>query len=300
MKILHNRFIRISTVLITAFILTKAGFLLKSYKGIEPLSKWKGTLSILVSSKEYPAETKLRQTLPKGAFRITYVIDGDTLVLSNREKIRLIGVDAPEIQHDDIPGEWYGKEAKEFLKQLAEGKECTLGYETDGIRDRYGRILAYVFMGNKLLNAEMIRQGYARVYMRFSFTKKTEFIRLEKEARGKGIGIWSRQLFKKNKKAGTPAVIQWQDADKHYGEYCAVEGKIVSTYNSGKACFLNFHKDYNHYLTAVIFSSDFDKFPLHPENYYYGKKIRVSGKIQKYKGKPEIVLEEQRSIEVLK
>jgi len=100
--------------------------------------------------------------------------------------------------------------------------------------------------------------------------------------------------------AGTAQVISWRDAAKHYGEYATVEGTIVATHNSGKACFLNFHPDYKRYFTAVIFASAFSHFPPNPENYYYGKKVRVSGYIKEYKGKPEIILNEPGQIKILK
>ena len=97
----------------------------------------------------------------------------------------------------------------------------------------------------------------------------------------------------------TSRVILWQDAAKHYGEYAKVEGKIVATHNSGKACFLNFHPNYKKYFTAVIFASAFSLFPANPENFYYGKKVRVSGYIKEYKGKPEIILNDPSQIEIL-
>lgn len=95
-------------------------------------------------------------------------------------------------------------------------------------------------------------------------------------------------------------VISWQDAAKHYGEYATVEGKIVATHNSGKACFLNFHPNYKRYFTAVIFASSFSLFPANPESFYYGKKVKVSGYIKEYKGKPEIILNDPSQIEILK
>jgi len=95
-------------------------------------------------------------------------------------------------------------------------------------------------------------------------------------------------------------VISWQDAAKHYGEYKTVEGTIVATHNSGKACFLNFHPDYKRYFTTVIFASAFSQFPKNPENYYYGKRVRASGYIKEYNGKPEIILNDPSQIEILK
>ena len=93
--------------------------------------------------------------------------------------------------------------------------------------------------------------------------------------------------------------ISWQDADKYYGKLVNVEGRIIRTYNSGKACFLNFHSDYRRYFTAVIFKSDFDKFPPSPEEYYKGKKVQVTGAIKEYKGSPEIILNSPSQIKIL-
>jgi len=95
-------------------------------------------------------------------------------------------------------------------------------------------------------------------------------------------------------------VIQWNEAHNYYGQHITVEGKIVSTYNSGKACFLNFHHDYKKYFTAVIFRSAFHKFPSNPEDYYYGKEVHVTGKIKKYKGKPEIIIDDPFQIKIIR
>jgi len=85
-------------------------------------------------------------------------------------------------------------------------------------------------------------------------------------------------------------IIPWQDAATYYGQIKIVEGTIVETKNTGKACFLNFSPNWRTDFTAVIFASDFGKFPPNPEAYYRGKKVRVTGSIQEYRGKPEIVL----------
>lgn len=99
--------------------------------------------------------------------------------------------------------------------------------------------------------------------------------------------------------SGKVGIISWRDAARHYGEYVTVEGTIVATHNSGKACFLNFHPDYKRYFTVVIFASAFSRFPSNPENYYSGKTVRVTGFIKEYKGKPEIVLNEPTQIVIV-
>ena len=99
--------------------------------------------------------------------------------------------------------------------------------------------------------------------------------------------------------SGAGQVIQWNEAQKYYGQYVTVEGKIVATYNSGKACFLNFHPDYKKHFTAVIFQSAFHRFPSAPEDYFYGKSVQVTGNVKEYKGKPEIILTDPSQIKIL-
>jgi micrococcal nuclease len=94
-------------------------------------------------------------------------------------------------------------------------------------------------------------------------------------------------------------IISWEDASEHYGETVIVEGTIVATYNSGNACFLNFHEDYKTHFSVVIFKSDFGKFPDSPEEYYLNKKVQVEGKIKEYKGKPEIILKDPAKIKII-
>jgi len=93
--------------------------------------------------------------------------------------------------------------------------------------------------------------------------------------------------------------ISWRDAAKHVDEYVVLEGEIVSSYNNGTVCYLNFDKDYKSWLTLVIFSTKFSRFPDKPEKYYLHKKVRVEGRIKEYKGRTEIILGGKESITVL-
>ncbi len=236
-------------------------------------------------------------------YRIDRVIDGDTIILDNGETVRLIGVDAPETHHPEIPAQRFGEESTDFLRQMIQDRKCTLKFDPNETRDKYGRLLAYVFVEGKLVNAEIIRRGYAYAYTRFNYQRKSEFLLLEREAREKQYGLWdpssvdTRTVHPINDQART---ISWQDAAKHYGKYATVEGTIVKTYNSGKACFLNFHIDYKNHFTAVIFAPDFPRFPKNPEVFYKGKEVRISGYIKKYKGSPEMILNHPGQIVILK
>ena len=111
--------------------------------------------------------------------------DGDTIVLENGEVVRYIGIDTPE--RDDP---FYG-EATEANQEMLERGRITLEYDQDR-RDRYGRLLAYVWVDTLLLNAELIRKGLASVYLFSPNLKYRErFISLQREARQKSVGIWS-------------------------------------------------------------------------------------------------------------
>lgn len=101
------------------------------------------------------------------------------------------------------------------------------------------------------------------------------------------------ELFSQQQKA-----IDWKEARSYAGQEVVVEGVIVRTFNSGRACFLNFHPDYQQYLSLVIFASDFSKFPPRPEEYYLNKKVRVTGRILLYRGRPEVILNSPAQITV--
>jgi micrococcal nuclease len=126
----------------------------------------------------------------------TRVVDGDTIVVeinSKQEKVRLIGVDTPETVHPQKPVEYFGKEASEFTKKVVEGEKVRLEYDWEK-RDKYGRLLAYVYLENgTFLNAEIIKQGYGFAYTRFPFKYLEEFRQYEREARENGRGLWKER-----------------------------------------------------------------------------------------------------------
>ncbi len=221
------------------------------------------------------------------------IIDGDTIRLETGETVRLIGIDAPELSQ---PG---GEESREYLTQLVLNKGVTLetGYED---RDKYSRLLRFVYIDDVCINEEMIRQGYAEARY-LTGPLREYYIWLEREAETAKAGLWSANIFqpRSNLRWGEDIpVIDWSDAHNYYNQYVIVEGTIVSTYNSGNVCFLNFDTDYQ-YFTAVIFASDFLGFPFIPESFYSGKKVQIIGIIKEYKGSPEIIVKTPDQIRIL-
>ncbi len=122
--------------------------------------------------------------------RVKRVIDGDTLLLANGEKVRLIGVDTPEKNHPQKPVQRFANEAYLFTKRMAEGKEVKLEYDRQK-KDRHGRVSAYVYLlDGTFSNAEIIKQGYGFAYTKYPFKFLNEFRGYEREARENGRGLW--------------------------------------------------------------------------------------------------------------
>jgi micrococcal nuclease len=126
--------------------------------------------------------------------KVVAVVDGDTarmLVDGREQSVRYIGIDTPE---SAIPGErpeCFGKDAAHLNRRLVAGERVTLEFGA-GRRDRYDRLLAYVYLGERLVNAEIVRRGFART---LAIAPNTDFAdrfdRLEQAAANAGRGMWS-------------------------------------------------------------------------------------------------------------
>ncbi|MBP0724668.1 thermonuclease family protein [Bacillus sp. RG28] len=132
--------------------------------------------------------------------KVERVIDGDTLKINfngRSETVRLLLIDTPETVHPHKPVEPFGKEASNFTKQtLPSGStiQVELGI---GERDKYGRLLAYIYMNGKMINEQLLEKGLARVaYVYPPNTKHIdEFRDIQSKAQKKAIGIWSIENY---------------------------------------------------------------------------------------------------------
>lgn len=244
------------------------------------------------------------------AEKVVLVYDGDTFLTGDSMRVRLLGVDAPELYQGG------GDIARDILERFLFGRQIRL--ERDGEdRDEYGRLLRYVWVGDTMVNLELVARGYATP-RKFQDTLRywDTLLALERNAARAGRGLWSFNVFQPptlellrariaaesvsvETTAGGLAVIPWADAGNYVGRLVAVEGIVVATYNSGRVCFLNFHQEYRRYFRVAIFSQDFAKFPLQPENYYLRRRVRVTGIIKEYKGAPEMIVNDPGQIEIL-
>jgi len=125
--------------------------------------------------------------------RVVRIVDGDTIhvQLADRlEKVRYIGVNTPEVHHPTRGEEPGGRDASAVNRELVAGKWVRLELDVRA-RDRYGRMLAYVWLGDVMVNAELVRLGYAQVMtIPPNVRHQALFIKLQREAREAGRGLW--------------------------------------------------------------------------------------------------------------
>src|SRR5262245_41624070 len=128
--------------------------------------------------------------------RVVRVVDGDTIRValpSGEEAVRYIGIDTPESVKPGTPVECFAKKASAFNAGLVEGERVKLVYDVER-RDRFGRLLAYVYRARDglFVNAELVRRGYATVAtFPPNVAHEREFRRLAKRTRLSGRGLWS-------------------------------------------------------------------------------------------------------------
>lgn len=151
----------------------------------------------LDTENENTAFDDIEPILRAGFYRVVRVVDGDTLALhinGKTETIRLIGVDAPESVRPGKPVECFGKEASVKLKELLEGGQVRLEQDiTQDDKDRYGRLLRYVFLEDgRLANQLILEEGYAYEYTyEAPYAYQAEFKAAEERARSGKHGLWA-------------------------------------------------------------------------------------------------------------
>ncbi|MGH7311836.1 MAG: thermonuclease family protein [Candidatus Rokuibacteriota bacterium] len=124
---------------------------------------------------------------------VVRVVDGDTIhvrVDGRVERVRYIGVNTPELRHPTRGAEPGGREARTVNAALVAGKRARLELDVQQ-RDRHGRLLAYVWVHGVMVNAELVRRGYAQVMTVPPNVRYQElFLALQRDARQSGRGLW--------------------------------------------------------------------------------------------------------------
>jgi micrococcal nuclease len=164
------------------------------------LHGWSAVAALLLSLLIWYAQTQgwfgALLTAQPGLYRVTSFVDGDTIAVDmngHTENIRFIGVDTPETHKPDTPVQCFGPEAAAFTARTIGRQRVRLvsdGLSTD--RDRYGRLLRYVYLPDgRNLDEMLIKQGYGFYYPFFPFSLKSRFAADEQAAIAAHRGLWT-------------------------------------------------------------------------------------------------------------
>lgn len=150
---------------------------------------------------------KVAETTQPGLYQVTEFVDGDTIVVNmagTSETLRFIGIDTPETHDPRKAVQCFGKAAANYTKNLIGKNNVRLASDPLSTnRDRYNRLLRYVYLPDgRLVNAEIIKQGYGFAYLGFPFTKSDEFHQYEVDARKNNRGLWNSCLPTTNRYGG--------------------------------------------------------------------------------------------------
>jgi micrococcal nuclease len=240
----------------------------------------------LCFDNEFPAEA-----------RVAKVIDGDTIVLEGGEKLRYLGINAPEIKRWE-GNQWlpqkqmFGEEAMSYNQKLVEGKKVKLEYDRRK-RDDYKRILGYVWSDGVLINGELIRKGLALVDVRYPNRKHQKmFFDFQKEARDFHRGIWGKI---------EDHTFSEQQAFKLIGEIGVVQGTIIRVTNGRDKIYLHFGKHGEKDFTAIIYMDSLQSFPWESKDIdrsFSGRKVKIYGFVRNHGG-PAVIISAPSQLDIL-
>ncbi len=173
-------------------------------------------LSLSLPSADVTARTAVG---PEPVSGPAQVIDGDTIAIGDT-RIRLEGIDAPE-SGQTCKRKWFGSwpcgaAATDALQSLLAGK--TVSCEPRGL-DKYGRTLGVCFVDGRDVNAQMVRQGFAWAFVKYS----TSYVKEEAEARAQGLGIWQGEAMP----AWEYRAQRWTAAEPQAPQGCAIKGNVT-------------------------------------------------------------------------
>ncbi|MBN2537261.1 thermonuclease family protein [candidate division WOR-3 bacterium] len=247
-------------------------------------------------------------TLPAVEVTVASVPDGATFVAGDGTAIGLLGISAPRLFE---PG---GDVSRDVLEKHLRGRKVRL--EEDAVaEDSLGRPLRWVFCSDTLVNALVVRKGFAAAALPeldVMLHYGDSLLKLERTAARIGKGLWPFDVFPPpsfrgpdeylSDTAGSDPWIEtvsWDETDNYYGRLVRVVGTVVATYRSDKVFIMNFHQDYRRHFKAVVFSGDLPKFPPYPEDHYKRRVVRVTGLVKEYQGAAEMILTDPGQIEIL-
>ncbi len=238
---------------------------------------------------------------PAEEFLVQEVIDGDTIRLANGEIVRYLGIDTSELRWYK-GGSWvyhpqpFAEEAKKYNSLLVEGKKVKLEFDQEK-KDKQKRLLAYVYVDNLFVNAEILKQGYAFFDIRVPNVKHSkELSESYQQAKKERVGLW---------KEATEEIISPALVKNFSGKIKTIEGVVTKILDKRKIIKLVLDGDGEGKtgLGIVIYKNNlslFKKEGINPKETYLNKIVRLAGLICEYKKGFEIIVHHPAEIEILK
>lgn len=238
------------------------------------------------SDKQHENATAYKLAENYSYYKVKKVYDGDTILISDGRKIRLLGINTPEIEHADKVAQAGGDAARKWLTQQLLGTRVRLEYDQQK-RDKYKRHLAHIFTEQQLhINRELVRLGYASTNVFPPNVKYvTELLAAEQVAEGKQLGIWSYPEYK-TKLAG-----ELNKANKRGWQ--RIVGTVNGIKTTRKSSYL---KLANHFDVRIKKDHQqyFDRLEL-----LTGKTIEVRGWVNRYKKGFSMLVKHPGAIKIL-
>ena len=195
---------------------------------MRPLKKHSIYLTVFFSTILLSGFLSVKAPFAHEWYYVKWVNDGDTIVLADGRHIRYIGINAPEIAHENKKAEFFGYAAKKYNKTLVSSKMVRLEFDKE-THDRYGRTLAYVFLDNGVfVNKVMIEKGYAYCLPRRPNNKYDRvFLQSQRNAMSAKRGIWRNWKEKKSRYWGNSRSKRFHDTTCAFGRKIVRENKMV-------------------------------------------------------------------------
>lgn len=219
-------------------------------------------------------------------YHIAQVYDGDTVLLADGRKVRLLGINTPEVEGRNKTEESGGEEAKRWLSDQYGGARVRLVQDVEK-HDKYGRILAHLFTEKKQhINLELVRTGLAAVTIYPPNLQYVDaLVAAQDDAEKSGRGIWSRPEY-------VPKQAE-QITGKNYRGWQRIVGQVIGMRRTRKFAYLELTDSFE----ARIELKNLALFPA--LDGYRGKTVELRGWLNKSKGRFSMLIRHPNAIKIL-
>lgn len=170
-----------------------------------------------------------KKVSPEQYHKVAFVYDGDTVLLDSGEKVRLLGINCPEMDHSGEDSEFKAAAARHFTLERVKGARVWLEQDSEK-HDHYGRLLAYVFLKEgEMLNLLLVREGLAHVmFDSKNMRYRSHLLDSQRKAMKAKRGIWRRPIGGKEKiYLGNRKSLRFHRPDCHFGRRISKKNRVT-------------------------------------------------------------------------